>query len=135
MIYHQDKFPLSCRQWSCVWLLDPSIPNLARPDRAHYVIDPTPDYVTVGNTHISVVQIWVDPNHRHAHRDPALRSFLLERFTAFGQLGIVRFNSTDAIVLLPPPFTPNGEWIEHEAVNVDHNRAGDKKYYERNTSE
>jgi len=67
---------------------------------------------------ISVVQIWVDPNHRNAHRDLALRKFLLDRNVRFGQLAIVRYNSTEAIVLLPPPFSPTGKWIEHEAVNV-----------------
>ena len=36
--------PMSCRLWSCRWLVDPTTSDLRRPDRAHYVIDMVPGF-------------------------------------------------------------------------------------------
>ena len=116
-IYHKASFPLSCRAWSCVWLLDSDTIHLARPDRSHYVIDPSPDYVTAKIDdeifYMGALQIWVDPNHREAHRDPALRNYLLNQFERFNQLGLIRYNSVDAIVLIPPALSSKNIWLEH----------------------
>lgn len=109
--------PMSCALWSCRWLVNNDTHDLSRPDRSHYVIDVMPDHVTAecegvsGN--IQVVQIWVDPRHPDAHRDPALRRYL-ERRAAENIIGIVRNGASDAIVLLPPVMTDGKHW--HEMV-------------------
>lgn len=130
-IYHSDKFPRSCALWSCVWLSDPHAKGLARPDRSHYVIDPSPDFIEIDLRdgtpmhRISVMQVWLDPKHPDAHRDPALRAYLLHRAEHYGQMAIIRYNSRDAFTLIPPNMSDTGEWIEQESrcTNVDHSPA------------
>ena len=67
-----------CKLWNCRWLVEDDTEGLSRPDRSHYVIDLMPDFVTLRDdatgqaNHVQVVQIWVDPKHPDAHRDPAL---------------------------------------------------------------
>lgn len=109
--------PMSCRFWNCRWLVNDDTGDLSRPDRSHYVIDIMPDHVTAeyggvsGN--IEVVQIWVDPKYPNAHRDPALRRYL-ERRAVENTIGIVRYGTSEAIVLLPPTMTGESDWIEFE---------------------
>src|SRR5580765_5282061 len=59
--------PRGCMYWSCRWLLGVDTADVPRPDRAHYVIDPTPDFIRmIDNTtgelqaNIEVVQVWID---------------------------------------------------------------------------
>lgn len=112
-VYH--NLPISCATWNCRWLVNDDTGDLSRPDRSHYVIDIMPDHVTAemggvsGN--IQVVQIWVDPKHPNAHRDPALRRYL-ERRASENTIGIVRYNASEAIVLLPPAMTGEPGWTE-----------------------
>lgn len=113
--------PLSCAAFSCKWLLEDDTADLSRPDRAHYVLDPMPDYVTVHEVNglvrkVPVVQVWVDPNYPNAHHDPALRSFL-ERRSQDGFMALIRYNSYDGFVLVPP-IMAGGQWVEHK---TDHN--------------
>ena len=73
--------PVSCRAWSCAWLVDEDAGALSRPDRAHYVIDIVPDFVKMvwpdGRVDkLPVLQVWCDPAFPNAHRDPALRAYL-----------------------------------------------------------
>jgi hypothetical protein len=102
--------PVSCRAWSCRWLVDETCAELRRPDRSHYVLDLMPDYVTCeqdGNEYvIPVVQIWCDPKHPNAHRDPALRVYLHRLWKHDGVIGLVRPNG---ITLLP---LADGTFIE-----------------------
>jgi hypothetical protein len=107
-----------CRTWSCRWLVNDDAADLRRPDRSHYVLDLIPDFVTLRNDatgeaqHIQVVQIWVDPKHRDAHRDPALRAYL-ERRAAENIIGLVRWDNEDAIAIFPPALSHDRQW--HEA--------------------
>jgi hypothetical protein len=108
-----------CRLWSCRWLVEDDTADLRRPDRSHYVIDIMPDFVTFRNEtgvleHVQVVQIWVDPKHRDAHRDPALRAYL-ERRGEERIIGLVRWSETEGIGLMPPGLTQDGEWHEKES--------------------
>jgi hypothetical protein len=109
-----------CSLWSCRWLVEDDTADLRRPDRSHYVIDIMPDFVTVRDDetgaleHIQVVQIWVDPKHPDAHRDPALRAYL-ERRAEEHIIGLVRFNDTDGFALFPPARSSDRQWHE-----VDH---------------
>jgi hypothetical protein len=111
--------PASCRLWNCAWLVDDQTADLRRPDRSHYVIDITPDFVTLQphdgspETNIPVLQIWIDPKYPDAHRDPALRAMLdLNRAAA-----LVRYDSKNAFLLMPPSIASDGQW--HEQVSRD----------------
>jgi hypothetical protein len=97
--------------WSCRWLTGDDTAELARPDRAHYVIDISPDYVRMEGQTIPVIQIWLDDNFPEAHRDPALRAFL-ERRAHEGWAALVRSSSIDAFLILAPPMAPDGQWHE-----------------------
>jgi hypothetical protein len=100
--------PDVCRYWSCRWLFDPTTAAMRRPDHVGYLIDAMLDTIIVGgDKEMQVAQVWLDPARPDAHRDPALRSWLQAR-----QLpAIVRTSSVDAMLIAPPP-TPDGEWIE-----------------------
>ena len=110
--------PAECRVWSCQWLKNPETNALKRPDRAHYVIDPIPDYVRFpqidgsDDVVIPVLQIWIDPGFPDAHRDPSLRAFLAQVARRDGMAALIRFDERTAITLLAP-FLHNGpDWIE-----------------------
>jgi hypothetical protein len=115
-IYNRANMPFDCKIWSCRWLLDEDTADLMRPDRSHYVIDIMPDFITVSNEdgstqHIQVAQIWVDPKHPDAHRDPALRRWMIRR--AEEDIAcLIRFNEREAFVIFAPPFDVNGQWHE-----------------------
>ncbi len=109
--------PVSCRAFGCRWLIDDTTAHLPRPDRAHYVIDPNPDYVTAndvehGVQQIPVIQIWCDPAHPHAHRAPALRAWLEDQAARFNCAAIVRYDNIRAVTLIPPQFMVDHQWHE-----------------------
>lgn len=106
--------PISCQIWMCAWLAaEADTRELSRPDRTHYVIDISLDFV-VGTkdgvtANIPVIQVWADPRYPDCHRDPALRALIRSRDMA----ALVRFNNADgqdAILIFP---MENGEWYEH----------------------
>lgn len=110
-----ERRPLSCREWSCMWLTgsENGKPlDLSRPDHAGYVIDTVPDIVRATNnetgevTQITVLQIWVDPARPEAWRDPALLA-MLERG---GIVGLVRFDSSRGLTVWPPTAVTDGRW-------------------------
>jgi hypothetical protein len=116
------KRPVSCRLWSCRWLIEPDAASLPRPDRAHYVIDMGEDAIRVRDDRtgeqraVPVLQVWCDPAHPHAHRDPRLRAYLL-RMAEQGVAAIIRYDSTRAFTLFAPPFFSDGQWHEvHSTV-------------------
>jgi hypothetical protein len=81
------------------------------------VIDVMPDFITIrpddgGEPYnIQVAQIWVDPKHPDAHRDPALRRWMVRRAEQ-NIASIIRFNERDAFVIFAPPFDKAGQWHE-----------------------
>lgn len=97
--------------------------DLRRPDRSHYVLDPIPDYITVQNnatgaeTIIPCIQIWVDPGHPRAYRDPALLAYL-ERRAEENWVGLVRLGAGDGIVLVPPSLAEDNQWHEMPSKNT-----------------
>jgi hypothetical protein len=80
-------------------------------------LDLVPDFVTLRDDktgeaqHIQVVQIWVDPKHPDAHRDPALRAYL-ERRAKDNIIGLVRWDDLRSIALFPPELSADGQWHE-----------------------
>jgi hypothetical protein len=63
------------------------------------------------STHIEVVQVWVDPAHRLAHRAPSFRRWLAEK----NKPAIIRYSSREGFVLFPPAMTDGQGWVEHES--------------------
>ena len=116
-VYRKPGMPMECAMWNCRWLVNDDATDLSRPDRAHYVIDVMPDFITINQDetgltqNIQVVQIWIDPKYPDAHRDPALRRWMSRRAEE-GKAAIVRYNAKDAIVIFAPPFDVGGEWHE-----------------------
>jgi hypothetical protein len=114
---HNETMPPECAMWNCRWLVNDDTGDLSRPDRSHYVVDLMPDFVTgVHNdtgekTNIEVIQIWVDPKHPDAHKDPDLRRYL-ERRALEGKVALIRFNERDAFTLIPPSLAADGAWHE-----------------------
>lgn len=112
-----ERVSPSCGIWSCRWLTCDDTEALRRPDRSHYCIDPMPDFITIRNDktgerrHVEAVQIWVDPRYPDAHRDPALRAYLLRRGEE-GKVGLVRFSNARGLVIFPPMLASDGEWHE-----------------------
>ena len=131
-VYGSKDMPPSCRLWNCAWLVQEDTVDLRRPDRSHYVIDVMPDYITLVDnetgeqTNQPVVQIWIDPNHPDAHRDPALRAWLDAR----GTPALVRFDSKRAFSLFPPSVATDGQWHEihtNSAPEGQHSAAAIRK--------
>jgi len=121
--------PPCCKIWACGWLSNQeATPNMSRPDRTHYVIDPAPDFITLRNketgeiaNQIPCIQVWLDPDFPEAHRDPALREFLAEEGKK-GLVALIRTTTRDGWVLAPPTVNPNGkaEWYEaREGTAID----------------
>lgn len=112
-IYRKEGFPAECALWNCRWVINDDAGDLQRPDRCHYVIDIVPDFVTGEDRgqkyRIPVVQIWVDPRFPDAHRDPALRGWIIRQK---GFAALVRYNASDALFLLPPYMSDTGDWEE-----------------------
>ena len=113
----RDLMPRSCQLWNCRWLVDDDTGDQERPDRSHLVIDILPDFValiddeTGKQAPLEVVQVWCDPAHRDAHRDPVFRRYV-ERQARKGKATIVRFSSSDAVTLFAPPISSDGQWHE-----------------------
>lgn len=118
-VYSTPSMPSSCKMWNCRWIVSDDTADLPRPDRAHYVIDMVPDFITVGqhdaNTRVDVVVVWVDRAFPDAHRDPNLRAYLARRGEE-GYAALIRYNSSEGFVLFPPTMTPDGQF--HESRNM-----------------
>lgn len=70
-VHHTARMPFECGVWNCRWLVNDDAAELSRPDRAHYVINLMPDFITITNgdgskQNIQVDQIWVDPKYPDA---------------------------------------------------------------------
>ena len=112
-----SRRPGSCALWNCRWLVNDDTAELRRPDRSHYVIDIMPDFCrAVHNTDpaqsyaLEVIQVWVDPKYRDAHRDPMFRRYLDRQ----GKCALIRYGSREGFLLAPPSVTGAG-WVEHES--------------------
>jgi hypothetical protein len=120
-----------CRAWNCRWLVNNDTAELSRPDRSHYVLDLMPDFVTLRDDatgalqHVEVVQIWVDPKHPDAHRDPALRGYL-ERRAQENVVGLVRWDNEKAMAIFPPALSADGQWHEQGSVRENAHTAEEK---------
>lgn len=121
MVY-DTTIPLACRLWNCRWLVDDDTADQSRPDRAGYVIDIMPDFVTVkdnetGQTHsVQVVQIWVANHNRALHRTDKNLMAYMERRGQEGKLTLLRYDNREALTVIPPAMNSDGTWHEVEGA-------------------
>lgn len=110
--------PLECQSWSCRWLAAPEeTAGMARPDRAHYTIDPLFDTVRLvpdagPPIEIEAVQVWCDPAFPAVKTDPKLRAYMLTMAEKHGVPTLLRWSTRVATAVFPPPLNADGEWIE-----------------------
>jgi hypothetical protein len=114
LVYHTNKMPFSCHIWNCRWLVNDDTHNLARPDRSHFVIDIMPDFVIAldgdKKIQIQVVQIWCDANYRDAWKTPSMHDYMMRR-GAEGIASMIRYDSYDAIIVIPPNMNSEKKWM------------------------
>jgi hypothetical protein len=109
--------PFGCQLWNCRWLVESDTADLRRPDRAGYVIDIMPDFVTLtadGSEpqNVQVVVIWADTRRGDDWRqDEELKAYLVRR-GAEGIIALIRFNEREALALIPPNMASDGKWHE-----------------------
>lgn len=92
-----------------------------------------PDFVTAvqesgERIDVPVVQVWVDPKHPDAHRDPELRAYLARRGEEDGAAAIIRYSEGEGFVLIPPALNAAGEWIEHRDGIKDREHTAAEKH-------
>lgn len=113
-VHGTPRQPRSCRLWSCWWLMNPAF-DLPRPDRAGYVVDPTQDFVVLGEDvftgrQLPALQIWADPSRPDAWRSAL--PWIKDALAGKPSVALIRFNSRDAIVIVPPNISETGDWLE-----------------------
>lgn len=122
-VYDTNAMPYCCKVWNCRWIVNDDMADQSRPDRSHLVVDVMPDYITAQDnetgkqTDIQVVQVWCDPSHPDAHRDPAFRAYL-RRLGEKNIAALIRYNSKDALTIIPPSMTGGFEFIEVKGGSV-----------------
>jgi hypothetical protein len=104
--------PGSCKRWNCWWLLDPTC-DLSRPDRAGYVIDPSPDFVILGDDvfagrKVAALQIWCDEKRRDAWT--GARVWIEKMLKGKDAVILVRYGSKEAMAVIPPWMSDTQEW-------------------------
>lgn len=120
--------PPSCSLWNCRWLVEDDTGDLARPDRARYVIDIMPDYImaedndTGVKTRIDIVQVWVDGDAWR--NDKGLRAYMVRRGHE-GVATLIRYNSKDAVGVFPPSLTGMEDWLYKEGMAEGQHSAAD----------
>jgi hypothetical protein len=124
-----SRRPMSCRLWSCRWLVDATAADLARPDRSHLVVDLIPDFITITHhdgappDHLEVIQVWVDPAYRDAHRAPGFRRWLDRQ----GKPALIRYSPTEGFVLFPPSTNTGHLWVEERSGVKGHEHSLEEK--------
>ncbi len=116
--------PDPCKYWNCTWLYQPETADMRRPDKAGYVIDPMFQEILIDHQPCNVLQVWVDPARPEAHRDPALRAYLALMADRHRMPAVVRWahpggqEGADAMVLVAPCLSGDGEWIERHSAMI-----------------
>ncbi len=104
--------PDPCQAWTCRWMFDEDAGGLRRPDLSGYIIDPMLDTITANGRPMEILQVWVDPARRDAHRAPELRAYLRVIAQKHGIPTLVRWSSSDGMILIPPELCQEREWLE-----------------------
>lgn len=105
--------PMSCRLWSCRWLVDDDMADQPRPDRSHIVVDMMPDVIRAKNNETGEVQVlpaivvWIDPAHRHAYKSDVFLRYVKRQTVPV----LIRYGSRDNGGVLFPPATTGQDTI------------------------
>lgn len=118
--------PDVCAAWKCAWLYQPEAKILQRPDLSGYAVDCALHEILVNGEPIQVIQVWVDPARREAHRAPELRAYLALMAEKLKLPAIVRWpdataqEGQSAMVLFAPCMTETAEWgeVTSEMISV-----------------
>lgn len=109
--------PRPCAYWSCKWLFDPDSTKMRRPDQGGYVVDPMLDTILKDGQPCDIVQVWIDPKRPDSHRDHGLRDYLAVVAEKYGLAAIIRWGSTEGMILLAPCLHEGDDWLEmHTAI-------------------
>jgi hypothetical protein len=111
--------PFACREWSCLWLVNETIPAALRPDKSHVVFDIEPDavrglYADGERKVYQVAQAWVDPRFPKAYRLPGPRAVMLALAEQYNVATLCRIG-TAAVLVAPPPLSDGLGWVEKSA--------------------
>ena len=123
-IYKQR--PDVCAAWKCAWLYQPEAKILRRPDNGGYAIDCCLQEILINEQTVHVIQVWVDPGRRDAHKAPELRAYLAEMARVHRLPAIIRWpdgkaqEGETAMVLFAPCLTDTGEWGEVSSGMIPH---------------
>jgi len=115
-IYKQR--PDVCAAWNCAWLYQPEAQILKRPDLSGYAVDCCLHDIFINGQLVKVIQVWVDPDRRDAHRAPELRAYLAEMARLHRLPAIVRWpkagidQSEDEATVLFAPILSGEDWVE-----------------------
>lgn len=110
--------PFACKTWTCRWLSDPTTTMLQRPDRSHFVVDMSTDYIELepkagGSTQrVGVMQVWLDPAFPAARSSSELRAYAIDVAARFGAALILRTPGQPARFLFAPSFCEDQQWTE-----------------------
>ena len=120
--------PSVCALYSCRWLKNDDTTDLRRPDRAHYLIDPYPEFVQITPHNGSptynrpVIQIWCDPQFPKAYQDPKLLAYLNRRGSE-GFAAVIRYSHCEGFTLFPPSLTGEQAWHEIQSKSSEQHSA------------
>lgn len=116
MIY-ADR-PFACRTWTCRWLSDPTTTMLRRPDRSHFVVDVSPDYIELEDNETGerqrcgVMQVWLDPAFPEARLSAELRAYAIDVAARLHIPLILRTPGKPITVLIAPSLSADRKWHE-----------------------
>lgn len=101
--------PISCRLWSCRWLVNDDMGDQSRPDRSGIVVDMMPDLIKIDGQTFPVIVVWLDRDRPLAYRDAAFRRYVERQDTPV----LVRVGSKGGgTVLFPSKLTGGRGLIE-----------------------
>jgi hypothetical protein len=72
--------PTSCREWSCMWLLTPDLPDAMRPDRCGVVINPDPEMIKLDGKELPAYELYMLPERADAMKNQEVQR-LVEKIT------------------------------------------------------
>lgn len=123
-IYKQR--PDVCAAWKCAWLYQPEAKILKRPDHGGYAVDCCLQEILINEHPVHVIQVWIDPHRRDAHKAPELRAYLGEMARVHRLPAIIRWpdgkaqEGEQAMVLFAPCQTDDGQWAEVASGMIPH---------------
>lgn len=117
--------PDSCRNWSCLWVLEGTWPAELQPNKSHVIFDMMTDQVAAVQDsgridQHEVIQLWVDPDYPEAHRAKVVRDMIEFIAMSYGLSTLARIGGR-GILIAAPPLTSDRRWMEKTSILEDPN--------------